>query len=89
MLDTTVGRLVDAATHAVGTLVALLDAESGGLRLRAAVAILDGMTRMREHVEFDKRIAELEADHALRIESAARAPRHIEGQTSNGWSEAD
>jgi hypothetical protein len=89
MLDASVGRLVDAATDAVDTLVALLDAESGGLRLRAAIAILDGLTRMREHVDYERRLTELETDHAFRAESAARSPRSIETQTNNGSSEPD
>ena len=53
MLDSALGRLADAATRAVDTLVALLDAESGSLRLRASLGILDSLSRLREHVEFD------------------------------------
>src|SRR5262249_20073127 len=66
MLDAALGRLADAATRAVDTLVALLDEESANVRLRAALGILDSMGRLREHVEFERRIVALENNHASR-----------------------
>jgi hypothetical protein len=89
MLDAALGRLADAATRAVDTLVALLDEETANVRLRAALGILDSMGRLREHVEFEQRLLVLEADHASRTESEALALRGVAGQPSQGWSEPD
>jgi hypothetical protein len=75
MLDAALGRLADAACKAVDTLVALLDEESPNVRLRAAQGILDSMGRLREHVEFERRIATLEAAHAPRTQRPTGPPR--------------
>jgi hypothetical protein len=89
MLETALGRLADTATRAVDTLVALLDEESGALRLRASLGILATIGRLREHVEFEERIAALENDYASRTEGENRAIRGIKVQPSEEWSEAD
>jgi hypothetical protein len=89
MLDSALGRLSDAATRAVDTLVALLDEESGSLRLRASLGILDSLSRLRENVEFEARLVALENDHALRTENKGLAVRGVNGQSSQDWSEQD
>lgn len=40
-LDVAIGRLADAAEHAAETVIALLNAESEPVRIRAAVAVLE------------------------------------------------
>jgi hypothetical protein len=64
MLDEAVGTLAEASTEAVGTLRKLLDDENSGVRLRAALGILDAAVRMRAHVEFEARLLRLEQDDA-------------------------
>lgn len=73
MLDRAVGRLTDATTAAVETLVRNLTAETASVQVRAAVAVLEQVTRLRQHAELEYRLAELEAafgeqggSHALR-----------------------
>ena len=61
MLDRDVGRLADATTAAVDTLVRNLGAESEGVQVRAAVALLDQAVKLRESDELARRVAELEA----------------------------
>lgn len=89
VLDTALGRLSHAATRAVDTLVALLDEKSGSLRLRASLGILDTLSRLREHVEFEERILALENDHAVRNEKQGLAVRGVNGQPGHEWSEPD
>ena len=61
MIRQAVGKLADASSAAADELRRLLtDAESDAVRLRAAVAILDGLTKLREHVELADRVAALE-----------------------------
>ena len=60
MLERTVGKLVNVATEAAETLRVLLNAESETVRLGAARAILDHVTRLRESVELDERVQLLE-----------------------------
>jgi hypothetical protein len=60
ILDEAMGRLVESTTRAVATLVHLLDAEADGIRLRAALGILENTIRLREHAELERRIAALE-----------------------------
>jgi hypothetical protein len=64
MLDEAVGTLAEATNAAVGTLRKLLDDENSGVRLRAALGILDAAVRMRQHVELEARILRLEQDDA-------------------------
>jgi hypothetical protein len=71
MLDAALGRLADSATRAVDTLVDLLENGRDSVRVRAALGILDTMTRMREHVEFERRLLALEAEHASRTDQEA------------------
>jgi hypothetical protein len=66
ILDAAVGRLVASTTQAVDTLASLLSSERETIRLRAALGIVDSMIRLREHVDFDRRILELEASRADR-----------------------
>ena len=60
MLDCAVGNLSFAASEAVGTLRSLLTAESETVRLGAARAILDHVTKLRETQELEERIVALE-----------------------------
>ena len=66
MLSQSVGRLSDASTEAVETLRSLLADESPSVRLRASVAILDGLIRYREFSELAEHVAQLEARVAER-----------------------
>jgi hypothetical protein len=67
MLDAAVGRMADVAGEAVTTLAGLLRDDSPTVRLRASLGILDMLVKLREHVEFDGRLAALErqADNAV------------------------
>ncbi|MQA01005.1 MAG: hypothetical protein GEU80_17100 [Dehalococcoidia bacterium] len=60
MLDAALGRLSDAATRAVETLVDSLDAESESVRVTAATALLDRLLRVREAASIETRLAALE-----------------------------
>jgi hypothetical protein len=60
LLDEAVGRLADAAGKAVATLCDLLDDRSSNVRVRAALGVLDTLLKVREHVEFEGRLARLE-----------------------------
>jgi hypothetical protein len=60
LLEEAVGRLADAAGKAVQTLCDLLDDPKSHVRLRAALGVLDTLLKVREHVEFEGRIARLE-----------------------------
>lgn len=68
MLDEAVGQLVESMNKAVLTLVGLLDAEADSIRLRAALGILESTIRLREHTDFEHRIAALEVVHESRTE---------------------
>src|SRR5262249_6991379 len=60
MLDRTLGRLTDAACKSVDTLVALLDEESPNIGRRAAASILEILGRLKDHVEVERRLTDLE-----------------------------
>ncbi|CAA9293305.1 MAG: hypothetical protein AVDCRST_MAG77-4946 [uncultured Chloroflexi bacterium] len=60
MVERAIGQLADASTAAVATLRALLDAESDTARLGAARSILELGTKLRESVEMEARLIELE-----------------------------
>lgn len=60
MIDNAVGQLADAAGEAVQTLREMLAAESEPVRVRAARAILAAVVVLRESVELEDRLAELE-----------------------------
>jgi hypothetical protein len=70
-----VGRLAYGATAAATVLHKLLRSENEGVRLRAAVAILDASVKVRTVVELEERI--------LAIEQAAEQSRREGGQS---WS---
>ena len=55
-----VGLLADASSEAVSTLKGLLSAQSESVRLGAARSILEIGNRLRESVELEQRLAELE-----------------------------
>lgn len=61
MMDNVVGRLSEAAGQAFQKLQSLLEADSEPVRLGAAKAIMDQMLRMRESIEFETRLREMEA----------------------------
>jgi hypothetical protein len=69
--------------------LAILDAKSGSLRLRASLRILDSLSWLREHLEFEARLVTLEIDHAGRNENEGLAVRGVNGQPSPGWLESD
>lgn len=56
-------ELSQAAAQAVKTLVALLQSEDEGTRLKAAAKILDAGSRLRQDVEIDSRLSALENSH--------------------------
>jgi hypothetical protein len=89
MLDAALGRLADASTRAVETLVALLDDDRSSVRLRAALGILDIVTRLQHHTEFERRIAAVEAYHASRTGITAVTVRENGQRTIDGWAESD
>jgi hypothetical protein len=60
LVDGALGQLADAGTAAVATLRALLAAEGESVRLGSARAILELGSRLRESVELEARIADLE-----------------------------
>jgi hypothetical protein len=60
MIDGAIGKLEVIADKAADVLGQLLEEESPSTRLRAATAILDQLTRLREHVELSERVEELE-----------------------------
>lgn len=65
MLERALGTLSEASTLAAMTLSDLASgAESETVRLGAAKAVLEIGTRLREHVDFDERIAALERNAA-------------------------
>jgi hypothetical protein len=59
-LDRAVAALNSASRAAVSTLEALLYADSESVRLGAAKAILEAGARMRETLELERRVAQLE-----------------------------
>jgi hypothetical protein len=75
MLDEAVGTLAEAANEAVGALRKLLDDENSGVRLRAALGILDAAVRVRQHIELDARLLRLEQDEAAAKGPAPASPR--------------
>jgi len=60
LVDNALGQLADASTQAVATLRALLAAEGESVRLGSARAILELGNKLRESVELEARIADLE-----------------------------
>jgi hypothetical protein len=64
LLARAVGLLADSATEAAKTLRALLAAESEGVRVRAAVALLDAAMRGVELIDLAERLTALEKQAA-------------------------
>jgi hypothetical protein len=60
MLDEAVGTLAEATAAAAVALRGLLEDTNSNVRLRAALGILDGAVRLREHTEILERLEELE-----------------------------
>jgi hypothetical protein len=73
MLDAALGRLAEAATKAVDTLVDLLDTGKDAVRVRAALGILNALTQIRPLVEFEQRLAALETIDASQADHETRA----------------
>jgi hypothetical protein len=71
LMNQALGKLADAAGEAVGVLRASLADANPNVRLRAAVSILDGLMKMREHVELAEQLADAQrrlAEHERLIE---------------------
>jgi molybdenum-dependent DNA-binding transcriptional regulator ModE len=62
LLSKAVGRLTDATTEAADTMRSLLQSKSDSVRLSAARAILELAPKLREAVELERRIAQLETE---------------------------
>ena len=60
LVDRTLGQLARAATRAVATLEKCLGSEADAVKVRAAVAILEQLVRIRESTELEARLAQLE-----------------------------
>jgi hypothetical protein len=60
MVDRTLGKLADSMTSAADKLRELLDADAEQVRLGAARTLLEVGTKLRETVELERRISELE-----------------------------
>jgi hypothetical protein len=73
MIDGAIGKLATIADKAADVLGRLLEEESPSTRLRSAQAILDQLTRLREHVELSERVEELEKNLADQARSNGRA----------------
>ena len=66
MVDNAHGRIADVASKAVTTLEELLTDDSPTIRLGAARAVLEGLTRLREGVELQRRLVAIEDALAAR-----------------------
>jgi len=60
LLGQSVSVLANATNQAAVTLAKLLNDASSNIRLQAAVAIIDGSVRLRDHLEIDERIRTIE-----------------------------
>ena len=60
VLEQALGRLGSAAVEAVDVLRRLLRATAPSVKLGAARALLEALTRVREHVEISERLAAME-----------------------------
>jgi transposase-like protein len=68
VLGEAMGRLVDASVAATETLVDLLHDPDPGIRLRASTSLIDTLVKLREHLEFDRRIRMLEEHYGHAVE---------------------
>jgi hypothetical protein len=61
LISETLGKLSNAGVKAVETLIEALESqESDGIRVRAALGILDQLVRIRETTELEQRLVEVE-----------------------------
>jgi hypothetical protein len=60
LIESVLGKLSDAAGSAVDVLRDLLAHQNGGVRLRAAMGVLDCLLKYRQHAELDRRVSGLE-----------------------------
>jgi HEAT repeat protein len=65
LVERTLGKLARGSTKAADTLRRLLKSESDSVKLGAARALLEIGSKLRESVELENRIAELERKHRL------------------------
>ncbi len=84
MLSRGVGMLADATTEAVSTMRKLLAAKSESVQLAAARAILELASRLRESVELEQRITELEQQANGQVASLAIGQTRAAFGGSNG-----
>ena len=61
LLSEAIGKLSNSVNRAALVLDELLDVEDERIKLRAAVAVLNVLIKVREHKELAERVAELEA----------------------------
>lgn len=66
LLDRAVGQAAEAATEAVETLRRLLRSDHEMVQLGAARSLLSHVTRLRESVELEERLSEIERSIAVR-----------------------
>jgi hypothetical protein len=74
MVARALGKMADGMTDAVDTLRALLNAEGESVRLGAARSILELGNKLREAVELEERLAEVERLVAERGNREAASP---------------
>jgi hypothetical protein len=67
VINESMGRLVDASVRASDTLVGLLDSADESIRLRASTSPIDTLVKLREHLEYDRRIRALEERYGQEI----------------------
>jgi hypothetical protein len=74
MLDRALGLLSEGTIAAVAVLRSLLASKTADdrVRLQAACAILEASTRLRDSVEMERRIAELERQQASKDDNQAK-----------------
>jgi hypothetical protein len=71
MIERALGRMADSMTEAADVLRALLQAKTESVRLGAARSLLDLGTKVRDAVDMEARVAELERDRDLERERDA------------------
>ena len=74
MLSRAVGQLAELTAAATKTLRASLEAESEGVRLRAAVAIFEQVVKLRASEDLERRLAALERARQDEPETAGALP---------------
>ena len=80
MLDAALGRLSASATKAVETLVEVLEKGQDNARVRAALGILQTLTKINEQVDLTRRIAALEAAYIHWAAEPTTPPRPALGE---------